>query len=60
MKKTKEQAIQAIVDLVNIMGKDESTDIWKLMNIYASIRELPDDEKDKAYEEIAKACGFMR
>lgn len=54
-----DKAIQKIIDRITTAGDDESTDIYKYMYQYKSIRNLPDDEFDAVYDEIAAACGWM-
>jgi len=55
-----ETAIQRCFDRCNLDPEGESMDIYNYMNQYKAIRELPEDEFQKVYEEIAEALGFMR
>ena len=51
-------AIQRCFDRCNLAGED--VDIMKYMYQYKAIRDLPDEEFDKIYDEIAEALGFRR
>ena len=53
-----EKAIQRAFDRCNIIGED--CDIFSVLYQYKTIRELPDEEIDKIYYEIAEALGFCR
>lgn len=53
-----ETAIERCFDRCNLAGMD--CDIIKFMYQYKAIRELPDAEFDKVYDEIAERLGFMR
>ena len=53
-----ETAIERCFDRCNLAGSD--CDIIKFMYQYKAIRELPDVEFDKVYDEIAERLGFMR
>ena len=55
-----ETAIQRCFDRCNLDPEGESMDIYNYMYQYKAIRELPEDEFQKVYEEIAEALGFMR
>lgn len=54
---TLEKAIERCFDRCNIDGSD--CDIIKRMNQYKAIRDLPTDEFDAVYDELAKRLGFM-
>lgn len=51
-----ETAIQRIIDRITLAGED--VDIYKYMYQYKAIRDLPDEEFDKVYDQIAEALGF--
>lgn len=51
-----ETAIQRCIDRCNLVGED--VDIIKYMYQYKAIRELPDEDFDKVYDQIAEALGF--
>lgn len=51
-----ETAIDKCFDRCNLMGED--VDIQKYMYQYKAIRELPDDQFDQVYDEIARRLGF--
>lgn len=53
---TLEKAIRKCIDKCNLEG--ENTDIYRNMYRYKAIRELPDDEFEKVYDQIAEALGF--
>lgn len=53
-----ETAIERCFDRCNLAGSD--CDIIKFMYQYKAIRELPDSEFDKVYDELAERLGFMR
>ena len=48
-----ETAIQRATDMANCSGDDVSIDIYKFMNRYKAIRELPDDQYEAIYDEIS-------
>lgn len=48
-----ETAIQRATDMANCSGDDFSIDIYKFMNRYKAIRELPDDQYEAIYDEIS-------
>ena len=52
---SKEEAIQKVVDKINLMKDPESVDIGKHMDRYAVLRDLEGDEKEEAYKEISAA-----
>ena len=49
-----EKAIQRCIDRLNLIG-GESLDIYRIMYQYKAIRDLPDQEAEEVYEEIASA-----
>lgn len=51
-------AIERCFDRCNLAGSD--CDIIAVMYKYKAIRELPDAEFDKVYDEIADRLGFTR
>lgn len=48
-----ETAIQRATDMANCSGGDGSIDIYKYMNRYKAIRDLPNDEYEAVYDEIS-------
>lgn len=56
MAMTKEQAIERAFDRCNLIG--EEVDILKIMYQYKAIRELPEEEIDQIYDDIADRLGF--
>lgn len=57
---TLEKAIDRAFDTCNLSSDGDSLDIYAVMYRYKAIRELPDDEFEKVYEEISARLGFMR
>ena len=55
-----QQAIEKCFDRCNLDSNDESMDIYKHMYRYKAIRELPDDEFEKVYDELSDRLGFSR
>lgn len=53
---TLEKAIDRCIDRCNLAGED--VDIQKYMYQYKAIRDLPDEDFDKVYDQIAEALGF--
>lgn len=53
-----ENAIERCFNRCNLAGED--CEIIYFMNQYKSIRELPEDEYDRVYEELARRLGFCR
>ena len=53
---TKEQAIERVFDRCNLIG--ENVDILEIMYKYKAIRDLPEDEIDTIYDDIADRLGF--
>jgi hypothetical protein len=53
---TLEKAKQRAFDRCNLIG--ENVDIYKVLYSYKAIRELPDEEIEKIYDEIAEDLGF--
>lgn len=51
-----EKAIERAFDRCNLIEGD--IDIYKILYQYKAIRELPDEEIDKIYDEIAERLGF--
>ena len=54
-----EKAIQKCFDRCNLDPDGESMDIYKHMYRYKAIRELPDEEFDKVYDELSRRLGFI-
>ena len=52
-----EHAIDRCFDKCNLDGPD--CDIFKRMYQYKAIRDLPGDEFDAVYDDLAKRLGFM-
>lgn len=50
--------IQKCVDKINMSEDGESVDIYKYMMRYKAIRELPYEEQDRVYDEIASVLGY--
>ena len=48
-----ETAIQRATDMANCSGDDRSIDIYKYMNRYKVIRDLPNDKYETVYDEIS-------
>lgn len=53
-----EQAIERAFWKCNEIG--ENCEIWDVIYRYKAIRELPETEQDKVYEQIAARMGFCR
>ena len=53
-----EKAIERAFDRCNLIGED--CDIYSVLYSYKAIRELPEEEIDKIYENFAKGLGFTR
>ncbi len=53
-----EKAIEKCFDRCNLAGMD--CDIIHFMYQYKAIRELPPEEFDRVYDELATGLGFMR
>lgn len=53
---TKEKAIERVFDRCNLVG--EEVDILQVIYQYKSLRELPDEEIDQIYDDIADRLGF--
>ena len=51
-----ENAIEKAFDRCNLIGED--CDIYKVLYSYKAIRELPDEQIEKIYENFAKGLGF--
>ena len=52
----KEQAIERAFNRCNLIG--ENVDILSILYKYKAIRDLPDDEIDQIYDDIADRLGF--
>lgn len=52
----KDTAIERAFDACNLIG--ENVDILQVMYRYKALRELPDEEIDQIYDEIADRLGF--
>lgn len=50
---TLERAIQRATDMANCSGDDTSIDIYKYMNRYKVIRDLPEDQYEDVYDQIS-------
>lgn len=50
-------AVEKCFDRCNLVGED--VDIYKEMNRYKALRELPYESREQIYEQIAKGLGFM-
>ena len=55
-----EKAIQKCFDRCNLDPDGESMEIYKHMYRYKAIRELPEDEFEKVYDQLAEQLGFCR
>lgn len=55
---TLKRAKQKAFDRCNLVG--ENVEIYAVILQYKAIRELPDDEISKIYDEIAEKLGFFR
>jgi hypothetical protein len=53
-----EKAIQRAFDRCNLIG--ENVDIYQILYSYKAIAQLPDEEVDKIYDQIAEGLGFTR
>lgn len=53
-----ETAIDRCFDRCNLDANDEGLDIYKYMYQYKAIRDLPDDQFEAVYDEIASRLGF--
>ena len=53
---TKEKAIERAFDTCNLIG--ENVDILQVIYRYKALRDLPDEEIDQIYDEIADGLGF--
>ena len=51
-----EKAIDRAFDRCNLIGED--CDIYSVILSYKAIRELPEEEIEKIYDEIAERMGF--
>ena len=58
MKLTKESAIERAFDRCNLIG--DEVDIYKVIYGYKVLRDLPQDEIDRIYDDIADRLGFCR
>lgn len=56
MAMTKEQAIERAFDRCNLIG--QNVDILNIIYQYKALRDLPDEEIDRIYDEIAERLGF--
>ena len=52
----KEKAIERAFDRCNLI--DEEVDILQVIYQYKALRELPDEEIDQIYDDIADRLGF--
>ena len=52
----KDTAIERAFDACNLIG--ENVDILQVMYRYKALRELPEEEIDQIYDEIANRLGF--
>ena len=53
-----EKAIDRAFDTCNLSG--ENADVYAVMYRYKAIRELPEEQFEKVYEDICRRLGFMR
>ena len=53
---TLEKAIDRCIDRCNLEG--DSVDIYKFMYQYKAIRDLPQDQFEAVYDQIAETLGF--
>lgn len=53
---TLEKAVERAFDKCNLIGED--CDIYSVLYSYKAIRELPENEIDKIYNDFAKGLGF--
>ena len=53
-----EKAIQKAFDRCNLIGDD--CDIYSILYQYKAIRDLPDDQIDRIYDQMAEDLGFCR
>ena len=53
-----EKAIQRAFDRCNLEGED--CEIYNILYQYKAIRELPKEEFEAVYEQIAEGLGFCR
>lgn len=53
-----ENLIDRAFDKCNLIGED--CDIWAVLYSYKTIANLPDDELEEIYQDIAQRLGFMR
>lgn len=51
-----ETAIQKAFDRINLEG--DGADIYETLYRYKAIRELPQEEIDKIYDDLAEQLGF--
>lgn len=51
-----DRAIERAFDRVNLAGDD--CDVYSILYQYKAIRELPEEEIDKIYDQIVKGVGF--
>lgn len=56
MAMTLEQAKQKAFDRCNLIGED--CDIYSVLYRYKAIRDLPDEQIDEIYDEMAENLGF--
>lgn len=56
MRLTKEQAIERVFDTCNLIG--DEVDILDVMFRFKVLRNLPDEEIDNIYDDIADRLGF--
>lgn len=54
-----EKAIQRAFDRCNLIG-GEGLDIYQVLYSYKAISQLPDEEIDSIYEDIAERLGFTK
>lgn len=55
---SKDKAIERAFDKANLAG--EGVDLYKIIYSYKVLRELPDEEIEEIYDNMAKGLGFMR
>lgn len=55
---SKEKALEKAFNRANLEG--EGVDLYEIIYSYKALRELPDDEIERIYDQMAKGLGFMR
>lgn len=55
-----ETAIEKCFDHCNLDPAGDGLDIYKYMYQYKAIRELPEEEFEKLYDDLSERLGFRR